>query len=125
METRFCEYGQIETVQHYILECPLYDEARFTLSKRLREQLGIQEPNIYTLLGYDSSVEFPNWRELVCEEVGHYIEKTERFKETQDQILASQYLFFPVSFLYITVNWRIITREKTPKLNFLPLEKNT
>ena len=89
--TRFCECGQIETVQHYLLECPLYDEARYTLMKRLREQLGIHTPNIYTLLGYDSPVEFPNWRELIHEEVGRYIERTERsFKETKDQKLASQ-----------------------------------
>ena len=27
VETRYCECGQIETVQHYLLECPLYDEA--------------------------------------------------------------------------------------------------
>ena len=69
--------------------CPLYDEARYTLMKRLREQLGIHAPNIYTLLGYDSPAEFPNWRELICEEVGGYIERTERFKETKDQKLAS------------------------------------
>ena len=94
METRYCECGQIETVQHYLLECPLYDEARYTLLKRLREELGIQAPNIYTLLGYDSPVEFPNWRELISEEVGHFIERTERFKETKNQIIASQY-FFP------------------------------
>ena len=36
VETRFGECGQIETVQHYLLECPLYDEARYTLMKRLR-----------------------------------------------------------------------------------------
>ena len=63
VETRFCECGQIETEQHRSLECPSYDEARFTLSKRLREQLGSQAPNIYTLLCYDSSVGFPNWGE--------------------------------------------------------------
>ena len=74
----------------YLLECPLYDEARYALLKRLREELGIQAPNIYTLLGYDSPVEFPNWRELICEEVGHFIERTERFKETKEQIIASQ-----------------------------------
>ena len=90
VETRYCECGQIETVQHYLLECPLYDEARYTLLKRLREELGIQAPNIYTLLSYDSPVEFPNWRELICEEVGHFIERTERFKETKEQIIASQ-----------------------------------
>ena len=38
---------------------------------------------------YDNPVEFPNWRELICEEVGHFIETTERFKE-KEQIIASQ-----------------------------------
>ena len=90
METRFCECGQIDTVQHYLLKCSLYDESRNTLLKRLREELGIHAPNIYTLLGYDSPVEFPNWRELICEEVGRFIERTERFRETKDQLLASQ-----------------------------------
>ena len=33
--------------------------------------------NIYTLLGYNSPVEFPNWREFICEEVGSFIESTE------------------------------------------------
>ena len=90
VETRYCECVQIETVQHYLLECPLYDEARYTLLKRLREELGIQAPYIYTLLGYDRPLEFPNWRELICEEVGHFIERTERFKEMKEQIIASQ-----------------------------------
>ena len=44
VETRFCECEQIETVQHCLLECPLYDEARYTLLKRLREELGIHAP---------------------------------------------------------------------------------
>ena len=79
VKTRFCVCGQIETVLRYLLECPLYDEARYTLLKRLREQLGIHAPNIYTLLGYDSPVEFPNRRELLYEEVGCYIERRERF----------------------------------------------
>ena len=43
--------------------------------------------NIYTLLGYNSPVEFPNWREFICEEVGSFIERTE-IQETKDQILA-------------------------------------
>ena len=70
VETRFCECGQVETVQHYLLECPLYQGARYILHNRLREQLGIQDSSVYTLLGYDSHVELPNWRDLICEEIG-------------------------------------------------------
>ena len=73
METRFCECGQVETVQHFLLECPLYEEARYILLNKLTEQLGIQDPSVYTLmLGYDSHVELPNWRDLICEEIGQY-----------------------------------------------------
>ena len=49
-----------------------------------------QDPSVYTLLGYEGHVELPNWRDLICEEIGQYIERTERFKETQDKKLASQ-----------------------------------
>ena len=33
--------------------------------------------DIYTLLGYNSPVEFPNWMEFISEEVGSFIESTE------------------------------------------------
>ena len=58
------------------------------------ERTARNSPYFYTLLGYDSPVEFPNWRGLICEEVGGYIERTERFKETKDENLASQWIFF-------------------------------
>ena len=90
VETRFCECGEVENVQHFLLGCPLYEEARYILLNRLIEQLDIQDPSVYTLLSYDSHVELPNWRDLICEEIGQYIKRTERFKETQDQKLASQ-----------------------------------
>ena len=53
IETRFRECGQVDSVQHFLLECPLYEEARYILLYRLREQLGIQSPSVYTLLGYE------------------------------------------------------------------------
>ena len=36
---------------------------------------------IYTLLGYDEHEEIGNWRELILEEVGQYIDRTERFRK--------------------------------------------
>ena len=90
METRVCECCQVESLQHFLLEWPLYEEARYILINRLRDQLGIQAPSVYTLLGYDSHYELPNWRDLISEEIGQFIERTERFKETQNEKLASE-----------------------------------
>ena len=80
----------METVQHYLLECHLYEEERAVLFNGLREQLGLHTPGIYTLLGYDDHEEIGNWRELILEEVGQYIDRTERFRKSQSQNLASQ-----------------------------------
>ena len=61
----------------------------------MRDQLGIHAPNIYTLLGYDSLVEFPNWRELICEEVGGYIERTE-IQRNKGPESCTSLIFFPI-----------------------------
>ena len=39
-ESGLCECGQMETVQHYLRQCQLYEEERNILYNRLREQLG-------------------------------------------------------------------------------------
>ena len=89
-ESGLCECGQMETVQHYLLQCQLYEEERNILYNRLREQLGIHTPNVYTLLGYEGHREISSWREQIMQEVGEYIERTERFKLAQAQNFASQ-----------------------------------
>ena len=69
-ESGLCECGQ----------CQLYEEERNILYNRLREQLGIHTPNVYTLLGYEGHREISTWREQIMQEVGEYIERTERFR---------------------------------------------
>ena len=51
--------------------------------------LGIHTPNVYTLLGYEGHREI-SWIEQIMQEVGQYIERTERFKVAQFQNFASQ-----------------------------------
>ena len=70
-------------------QCQLYEEERNILYNRLREQLGIHTPNVYTLLGYEGHREISTWREQIMQEVGQYIERTERFKLAQAQNFAS------------------------------------
>ena len=79
-------------------ECPLYEEARYILLNKLREQLGIQIPRVYTLLGYEGHVELPNWRDLICEEIGQYIERTERLKKHRARNLHLN-SFSPINFI--------------------------
>ena len=79
-ESELCECGQIETVQHYLLQCQLYEEERNILYNRLREQLGIHTPKVYTLLGYEGHREISTCREQIMQEVGQYIERTESFR---------------------------------------------
>ena len=44
--------GDIETVQHFILECPLYEDTRQKLQKNLFLLLGIPYLDMDLLLGY-------------------------------------------------------------------------
>ena len=62
-----CECGaEKETVDHYLLNCELYDEER----DALRRKVGIQRMKISTLLGDNK----------IIKETIEYIEKTGRFK---------------------------------------------
>ena len=71
----------------------MYEEARYILLNKLREQLGIQDPSVYNLLGYEGHVELPNWRDLICEEIGQYIERTEIQRNTGPETCIS--IVFP------------------------------
>ena len=67
IETPMCECGaEKETVDHYLLNCELYDEER----DALRRKVGIQGMKISTLLGDNK----------IIKETIEYIEKTGRFK---------------------------------------------
>ena len=80
----------METVQHYLLQCQLYEEERNILYNRLREQLGIHTPNVHMLLGYDGHRKISTWREQIMQQEVQYIERTERFKLAQAQNFESQ-----------------------------------
>ena len=101
---RICVYAQniqvwntyIPAVQHFLLQCQLYEEERTILYIKLREQLGIHTHNVYTLLGYDGHREISPWREQIMQEVGQYIERTARFKLAQ----LSPELCIPIDITY-------------------------
>ena len=58
-ESLECDCGEIETVQHVILRCPLYKEERHQLFKNLISQLGINYLDMDLLLGYSKNENIP------------------------------------------------------------------
>ena len=60
-----CVCGEIETVQHFILECPLYEDKgkRQKLQKNLFLLLGIPHLDMDLLLGYSENENISGWKE--------------------------------------------------------------
>ena len=71
-----CVCGDIEIVQHFILECPLYEDNRQKLQKNLFLQLGIPYLDMDLLLGYSENENLSGWRESVICELEQYTANT-------------------------------------------------
>ena len=73
-----CDCGP-ETVQHYILECPLYEEDRYKLENSLRLITG--EPCLSTelLLSEGPEDQHSKCRDLIAQALTDYIHSTKRF----------------------------------------------
>ena len=85
-ESLECDCGEIETVQHFLLECPLYEEERDQLLKNLFSQLGINYLDMDLLLGYSENENIPGWRESIIKELGQYLTSTGRlFSRVADE----------------------------------------
>ena len=41
VDTKLCECGEHETVQHYLVACPIYEEQREILKQRLFAAVGV------------------------------------------------------------------------------------
>ena len=81
-----CDCGEIETVQHFLLESPLYEEERDQLLKNLFSQLGINYLDMDLLLSYSENENIPGWRESIINELGQYLASTGRlFSRVADE----------------------------------------
>lgn len=69
----------METAEHYLLECELYEEERLELIHNLHNHLEETHLDMNVLLGYDQKENLPEWRDTVISNVCQYIEKTNRF----------------------------------------------
>ena len=84
-ESLECDCGEIETVQHFILECPLYEDKRQQLLMNLFSRLGINDLDMDLLLGSENE-NIPGWREFILTELGQYLASTGRlFSRVADE----------------------------------------
>ena len=78
-ESITCQGGEIETVMHYLLHCPLFEEEREVLRKRLFDICGIIHLDLNMLLDAKKEDEFKEWRDTILSELESYVAKTQRF----------------------------------------------
>ena len=89
-QTTECVCGDIETVHHFILECPLYEDNHQKLQKNLFLQLGIPILDMDLLFSYSENENFSGWRESVLYELGQYIANTGRLFSRVADVSAPQ-----------------------------------
>ena len=76
-----CACGEPETPEHFLIDCPNYQQYRETMQLKLSSQLGLNFLDAHTLLSNEEHPELPDWRETIRQEVAAYIEATGRFSE--------------------------------------------
>ena len=79
IESNTCQCGEIETVMHYLLHCPRFEEEREVLRKRLFDICGIIHLDLNMLLDAKKEDEFKDWRDTILSELESCVAKTQRF----------------------------------------------
>ena len=74
-----CECGGIETVGHYLLECPKYEKEREILRKRIFDSCGIANFGLNMLLDVKKEEDFKECRNTILSHLENYVVETRRF----------------------------------------------
>ena len=77
-----CTCGDIETVSHYLLECPEYEHYREQMLKDI-SSVGLRNINLTTLLGRSDDEDRDTYKRKI-EIVADYIRNSKRFSNTHD-----------------------------------------
>ena len=78
-EDNSCECGGIETVGHYLLECPNYENEREKMRKRIFDCCGIANFGLNMLLDAKQEDDFKDWRNMILSQLESYVVETGRF----------------------------------------------
>ncbi|MCW4346280.1 MAG: ribonuclease H family protein [Candidatus Thiodiazotropha endolucinida] len=78
-ESDQCECGAVESVNHYLLECPKHENAREIMRRRLFENCGIIHLNLHVLLDANPEDELNDWRSTILTELENFVGETKRF----------------------------------------------
>ena len=83
-KTNQCECGQVETTEHYLIECPLQELPRNRMAMALGSAIGLYYLDIQHLLEHNSKEDehTSGQTEILRRELATYIEATGRFKSS-------------------------------------------
>ena len=73
-----CQCTHIESIGHYLLECPLYENQREKLRRKLFETCGIAHLVLNLLLDVKTEDDYNEWRTLILE-LETFVAETKRF----------------------------------------------
>ena len=79
VDTKLCECGEPETVQHYLLACRIYEEQREILQQRLFAPVGVPYLDLELLLNMKPDDEFKTDRTYILSELETFIKNSNRF----------------------------------------------
>ena len=74
-----CQCGEVESVSHYLLICPLYENEREQMRRNLFQNCGIINLDMNTLLDARKEDELKEWRDIILTELETYVAGTKRF----------------------------------------------
>jgi hypothetical protein len=75
-----CSCGESETVHHYLLQCPNYEEEREGFRTGLYFATGSLNLDLDTLLSFGKDDQYNSTRDTILQLLGEFINKTKRFQ---------------------------------------------
>ena len=79
VESNKCQCSHIGSISHFLFECPLYENQREKLRRKLFETCGITHLDLDLLLDVKTDYDYKEWRTLILSELETFVAETKRF----------------------------------------------